>query len=347
MGLAWFLVFVSCNDLIVGPDPANSPVRNFELLWRDFDAHYSLFDYKKIDWDSLYVVNRALVNHATPNSQLANVMKNLLRPLNDGHVYLITEDERFVSNNERQSGRPDNFVFENVYTTYFARNMSTRGDGRYYYGRLQDSIGYLYIPTFEDKDYARIDQWVSELDKVLADLNGVTGLIIDLRNNGGGDAFNSVAVAGRFADRRRLFAYGYSRNGRRHNDFSSPYAWYVEPTGKRQFLGAIVVLTNKKTASAAERFVLSMRVLPHTTVIGDTTEGAFPHSLARELPNGWSYRVTVGVVVDHNHLTYEGVGIPPGISIGILSTDLSQKRDTILETALEYLTHAAINNKSR
>lgn len=329
--------FMGCPGLILGPDPENTPEVNFETLWRDFDQLYSLFPVKGINWDSVYMVYRPLVSRTSSDLALSTIFKNMLSLLNDGHVYLITPFERFISNSVRQESRPANFSFGDLLLTYFGNRISKAGDNRFWYGKLSDSIGYLYITTFEDKDFGRVDDWVVGIDQVLQDLSGVKGIVLDLRDNGGGDAFNGVAIAGRFADTKRLFAYGYSRNGSRHNDYSEPYAWYTEPTGNRQFVGPIAVLTNKRTASAAERFVLSMKVLPHVITIGDTTEGAFPHSVPREMPNGWAYRVTVGVVVDKDFNSYEGVGIPPDIQINITPSDSANRKDTILEGAIAEL----------
>jgi carboxyl-terminal processing protease len=50
----------------------------------------------------------------------------------------------------------------------------------------------------------------------------------------------------------------------------------------------VVVLTSRSTASAVESFVMSMRVLPHTTIAGDATGGGVGDPVFRELPNGWT-----------------------------------------------------------
>ena len=53
----------SCEKLFIKPDKENTPINNFELLWKDFDENYSFFEYKKINWDSLYNVYRPLVHN--------------------------------------------------------------------------------------------------------------------------------------------------------------------------------------------------------------------------------------------------------------------------------------------
>ena len=335
--IAWAscIILVSCSDFWLGSNPRNTPTVTFDQLWSVFDRYYSAFEIRGVNWDSLYTVYRPIIRDDMTELQLFNACEGLLAHLNDGHVYLLSPFKSAVSNAARQNARPLNFDFENIKQTYLKSTIQS--DGHFVTGTPATGIGYIWIPTFEDEDFARVDDWVKGLDDVLQTFENRDGMVIDVRNNGGGDASNAQAVAGRFADQKRLFSYGYSRNGPNRNDFSEPFAWYVKPTGKHRFLKTIVLLTNKRTASGAERFVLAMKALPQVIVVGDTTEGALPHALPRELPNGWVCRVTVGVVEGPDHRTYEGVGIPPDETVHISSTDASQAKDTILERAIQLI----------
>jgi len=79
---------------------------------------------------------------------------------------------------------------------------------------------------------------------------------------------------------------------------------YLHPVGSRSQLGVsygfrglrytdpIALLTNRRTFSAAESFVLAMRTLPQVTIVGDTTGGGSGNPLHRELPNGWGLSVS-------------------------------------------------------
>jgi Peptidase family S41/Tricorn protease C1 domain len=327
----------ACGDLLLDDNPKNTPENNFDLLWKDFDQLYSLFDLKKVDWDSLYAVYRPQVHANTSERELFSILSSLLANLNDGHVYLLAPFAGFVSNQQRHAHWAENFNFNNIRDTYLRNTLRVAGGGKLIYGNVTADIGYLYLASFEDEDFGKIDDWAKEIDGVVEALRAFKGLIVDVRNDGGGDAFNAQYIADRFADTRRLFAYGMSRSGPRHNDFSEFYEWYVAPDGPRQFTKPIVLLTNRGTASGAERFTLAMKTLPQVTSFGDTTEGAFPHALPRELPNGWAYRVTVGVVLTAQKTSYEGQGIPPDVPVSITAADASQRKDTILDEAIAFL----------
>ena len=335
VGLFW----CSCQDLFFNPEPENTPPENFDLLWREFDQLYSLFDVKHVNWDSLYAVYRPQVTTATPPSALFDIMASMLSVLNDGHVYLISPFRGFASNEEAERTWRRNFTFSTVSGWYLKNTEQSAGSGRFIYGTVAPGIGYLLITSFEDVDFGAIDAWAKDIDNVVRDLSGNNGLIVDIRNNGGGDAFNAQYIARRFADQRRLFSLGYTRNGPHHADRSSPYEWYTSPGGPIQFTRPIVLLTNRFTASAAERFAFSMKVLPYVTVVGDTTQGAMPHAVPRELPNGWTYRVTVGLVTAADGTIYEGVGIPPDIPVNITPADSAMHKDTILDAAIQKLSN--------
>ena len=111
---------------------------------------------------------------------------------------------------------------------------------------------------------------------------------------------------------------------------------YLEPTGKRQFLGPVAVLTNRRTFSAAESFVLAMRTLPQVTLVGDTTGGGSGNPLFREMPNGWSLSVSRWLERAPDGTTHEGRGIGPHHHT-IIAAHLIGLSDPILLKAVEIL----------
>ncbi len=327
----------NCSELDT-PEPENTPTKNFDLLWNEFDVYYSSFIIKNINWDSLYSVYRPVVTDHTSDNQLFDLMANMLANLNDGHVALVAPFNAVFSNAAQKNSRPENFNITNIRNHYFSSAYRSAGDHHFDYGRMKSDpeVGYVYISSFEDVDFGRVDKWVSGIDEVVDELAGTKGMIIDIRDNGGGDAFNADAVAGRFTSAENLYGYDFSRNGPDHNDFSAPFPLTISPEG-HAYLKPVAVLINRNTASAAERFLLAMKTIPNVVVVGDSTEGALPHALPRELPNGWSYRVTVGVVNDRNGINYEGIGIAPDSLVVISAQEDEMGIDPIIDKAISIL----------
>jgi tetratricopeptide (TPR) repeat protein len=108
-----------------------------------------------------------------------------------------------------------------------------------------------------------------------------------------------------------------------------------------QFTGPTVLLTDRISASAAEAFTMAMRVLPHVTVMGDTTEGALSSQFPEKMPNGWTLWVAFKEFRDHEGVCWDGVGIPPDLRVINTAAEIAAGRDKTLEFARKYLEKGA------
>jgi carboxyl-terminal processing protease len=307
----------ACKD-IVGLNPDNSAAALFDQVWSDFDQHYSLFVVKKINWDSLRTVYRPRALAATTIDGTSAQIARMLGKLQDDHV---------VFRGSRVGTSPHGGGFEEVNPSQYVQYGDGFSDGLYY-GTVRPTIGYLNIPTFEGTN------WLPEVDSALKVLGGMASIIIDVRNNDGGFLENATSAAGRFADRNASVAYVRYRNGPAHTDFTSPIVQEVSPAGARHFLGKIVLLTDRNTISAAELFVLSMRALGRTTVVGDTTAGETGSPFARELQNGWSYQFPESIEYTLDMKTFEDIGLPPDVYVLNALAASSAPNDLQLQRAI-------------
>lgn len=306
----------------------NTPKENFDALWSIVDEHYCFFEYKALDWDSIYNVYAPLVHDKMDNYQLFELCSDMLAELQDGHVnlssafstsyywkwfqdYPVNYDERIVHQNYL------NFDF-------YESNGIT-------YKKLQNNLGYLYYGSFSDA--------ISEngLDFILANLASCNGLIIDIRNNGGGSLTNVEVLASRMITDPILAGYICHKTGAGHNDFSEPYAYYYEPAQNHILANKpTVVLTNRHTFSAANNFVQVMKRLPQVTVIGDRTGGGSGLPFTYNLPNGWYIRLSSSPILDADGNDTEW-GIDPDIKIDMDTTAALNGHDTILDKAIDVL----------
>lgn len=326
-----------------GPtDPAPSPevarLRDFESLWTDFDSTYPFFPLKDVDWDSVRTATRPAVEAAETDRAFFDLLAEVLLALEDAHVRLTA---RFGTVTYRGwfEPFPHNFDFGVVAGTHLVDGPHLAPDGTMRYGRLGGEIGYVHIPSFGDGGHE------ADVEAVLAALEGIRALVVDVRDNGGGSDLNSRRVAGRFADRARLFRRIRVRDGPEHDDYTEPEDDVLEPAGTR-FDQPVALLTNRRVASAAEDFVLAMRVLPTVTVVGDTTGGASANPALRTLSNGWTYTVSRWLVTTPEDEVFEGVGLAPDHPVWISDEDRDRRRDTILESAVAVL-ESALTARSR
>ena len=327
--ILWLLVpmlFSSCEKLLIEPNPANHPAQNFDLLWRSLDEKYAYFPLKRIDWDSVYTVYRPRVRDDMSDRELFEVMADMLYTLRDGHVNLTSKFD--VSRNwDWFLDHPQNFNFSVIERNYLGREHQI---ARPFRTTVIDSVGYIYYGSF----LSLLDE--EGLDQLMKQYAGLKGIIIDVRNNGGGSIAMVDVLTSRFLQEKTLVGYSKYKNGPGHRDFTRPFAKYLEPGGEQQFMKPVAVLTNRSVYSAANEFVSFMSHLPHVTLIGDTSGGGGGAPYSGELMNGWTFRFssTQFFNADMQHIEE---GVEPDIKVDISQADAARGKDTILETALELL----------
>lgn len=315
---------VACNNSdLVGPEPSRDYGSMFDDLWTQFDLHYSYFDLRGIDWDAVGAHYRPLAVAAQSDAQFASVLGQTVAQLHDMHVSVTAGDVVYRYQSPYEAGMAINESA--IFGRYVTSPFQTSG-GHIRGGFVSPRVGYVRIASFIG------DDWAGEMDEALTRLSTVDAIIVDVRGNSGGSKTTATKIAGRFADRERIFGYVRLRNGARHDQFSDDIAETVKPEGSRHHAGRAVVLSNRGCMSAAEDFILAMHALPTVTVVGDTTIGASGGPLVRELANGWTYQLSQWVAYTADHETFEGVGLPPDVAVKA-SSGLSTT-DAVLERAI-------------
>jgi carboxyl-terminal processing protease len=325
-----------CDTMFLGPDPENTPEANFEVFWRDFDRYYAQFGVRHIDWDSVYSVTRPRITATMSDWQLHIVLAGLVRNINDMHVGLYTPFGIDGWNGAHDRSYPSmRLINARKYIEVGAAQNSVLE----YRQCLTAGIGYLIIPSFEGQGegMSSLDTRYEVIDDVLSRWKDMKAIIIDVRWNGGGNSTNAEAVAGRFADATHVYAQSRQKNGPAKTDFSPWLTHTIGPKGPYQFTKPVVVLTSRATSSSAEVFVLAMQSMPHVSVIGDTTGGGVGNPVYRELPNGWTYRLSTKIEADAQGRIVEGTGVFPMIPVRTTAADSANGTDRILEKALQIL----------
>jgi carboxyl-terminal processing protease len=307
----------------------SSQEKNFEYLWNTFDRKYALFVPKRIDWDALYRIYRPKVSSQTSDSELFNIMSDLLGHLNDNHVRLNSPNRAYRSGILGNMPPMDNF-FPLIVNKYLHRYEDHAAS--IFSGWLTDSIGYFHIQHFND-----VEQSSSVIDQIINEFKDTKGIVIDVRENYGGEDEVGKVIADRFADKKRLYMLKSYKNGNLHNDFAPPQKRYVEPEGPIQYTKPVILLVNRFSISEAEVFTLAMRVLPHVTVIGDMTSGVFADVGKDTLPNGWTFRCPYNLIVDASGFCWEGIGIPADVHQTITKEDIDSGHERLLDLAIALL----------
>lgn len=308
----------------------NNPEGNFEALWKIIDEQYCFLDYKGeeygLDWNEVYKQYKKRITPNMPPAGLFEVLGDMLAELRDGHVNLYSS-----SNVARYwkwyEDYPENFN-DSVQKLYLGTDYKIASGLKYKI--LDDNIGYIYYSSFSNP----IGN--GNIDQVLYDMAICDGIIIDVRNNGGGTITNAAKLASRFTNEKVLTSFILHKTGKGHSDFSKPEPVYLEPSNHIRWQKKVAVLTNRHSYSATNDFVNSMRLLPNVTTIGDRTGGGSGLPMSSELPNGWSVRFSSSPHLDA-HMEHIEFGIEPDIKINMTREDLLRNKDTIIEKARAFL----------
>ena len=334
----------------------SGPEKNFEALWGTFDKRYAFFKERGVDWQAQYKKFRPQVDAKTTDKELFKTVCDMLAPLKDGHVTLRA----------RRLGVPE-FCPEEL--PHFTKEFSTRKLERQYKALVQktltdndfgkpkaagkilsyahnDEIGYLLIREFDRVNRLKLE---TALDEALGAMDGIDGLIIDIRLNPGGTTGITYRIANRFADKRRIGHHEKTKKANGKNAFGPLRTFHMQPPeakkNHRTFTGPIVLLTHGASYSAAVLFAMIMRELPHVKIIGTPTNGIFSNMLERKLPNGWKYTLSFQVNYTANMECLETKGVPVHVKVLNKRTDLKTGIDPLVTKALEMLSAKKVPEK--
>ena len=308
----------------------DNPLGNFDALWTALDEHYCFFGYKDVDWDEVGERYRTQILDEMSSSELFDVCAAMLEELQDGHVNLISSWD--VSHYWIWENYPQNYD-ERLVNEYYL-NFDYRTASGIKYQILSNNYGYMQYASFSDG----IGE--GNLDNVLSYLAASDGLIIDVRDNGGGYLSNVETLVARFIT-EDIYAGSIShKTGPGHDDFSDPYDYYFGPASsdRIKYLKPVVILTNRSSFSATNNFVSIMQYVPNVKIVGDSTGGGSGLPFTSEIPIGWTVRFSACSIRDaEGNETEFGVAPSEGCRVDMDEEDALEGRDTILETAFEVL----------
>jgi len=151
-----------------------------------------------------------------------------------------------------------------------------------YSGMLNDSIGYISITTFNENTARQVKEALLELKKN----PGLEGLVLDLRDNGGGLLESAVQIAGYFVPKgTKIVSTKY-----RGSEHEKIYKTTQKPIDQKL---PLAVLVNGNTASASEILSGSLQDLDRAVIIGERSYGKGLVQTSRPLPYDGMLKVTM------------------------------------------------------
>jgi len=171
-----------------------------------------------------------------------------------------------------------------------------------YWEVLDGNIGYLEITTFGMETGTEVNSALEDLKA-----QGVTSLIIDLRDNGGGYLISVQNIAGFFLPKGSVVL---------QQEYIDGSVDQTRTTGATQYsFDKIIVLTNENTASAAEVLAAALSELIDATLVGTNTYGKGTVQETRSFADGSALKYTVAQWLTPEGKKIHGEGIAPDVEV--------------------------------
>jgi hypothetical protein len=194
---------------------------------------------------------------------------------------------------------------------------------------LDGNVGYLKINGFLPPEEAG-----PTMAAAMEFLKNSDALIVDLRDNGGGDP-NGVAMLVSYIEPPQILINTFHRRDKPVNDqiWTMPYV----PGGRWSTDKPVYVLTSKDTASGAEEFAYDMQQLKRGTVVGAPTWGGANPGKIEPIDDHFAIFIPFGSAVNPISKTnWEGRGVKPDVAVDpavALETARRMAITKLLETA--------------
>ena len=193
------------------------------------------------------------------------------------------------------------------------------------YEMLEDQIGYLAVSEFDSVTYGQYEEALEALSD-----HGMEGLVVDLRNNPGGN-LNTVCDMLDLVLPEGTIVYMEDKEGKRQN-YSSYDAHQLDVP--------MAVLVNGNSASASEIYAGAIQDHEAGTIVGTQTYGKGVVQQIFDLGDGTSVKLTIAEYFTPKGRSINGEGVTPDLEVEYEPDEKDPEADNQLEAAAEAVKQA-------
>ena len=205
----------------------------------------------------------------------------------------------------------------------------------------ENDYGYVKIDSFSDNSVLTIQLW-ERLIRTLKQY-AVGGLIIDMRQNGGGSGFLADQMAAYFFQEPHVLGNSGFYDEDRGEFYFDPEGQdrYYLPAEDLRYDGEVAIIVGPFCLSACEFFSYDMTIDDRATVVGHYPTGGLGGSIKSiKMPDEEYFTYTIGRAVDADgEIHIEGKGVPPSVQVTVTEENLlaDEDEDVLLDAAIAHL----------
>lgn len=171
------------------------------------------------------------------------------------------------------------------------------------YDMIDKELGYIRLTQFQENSYKEMVDAVKSLSG-----KGAKGIVLDLRNNGGGLLNEAISIASVFLPINKTVVFTRERD-KQEKHYKTESVYYTNRTIP------MVILVNEWSASASEIIAGAMQDYKRAVVVGKSTFGKGSVQSIIQLTDGSAVRLTTSRYYTPNGRSIQGVGIKPDVEV--------------------------------
>lgn len=317
--------------------PGSDALASFDVLWYGFQEHYAYFDLRGVNWDEMRAIYRPQVTAETDDETLLNIFIQMLGPLRDGHVSLITPEGQIADDvlPDWAEGLEAELMVD-VVRQAFAQHApeGTRPASSMGLGMTAEGLGYMTLVNFDETLVAGEVTMASIMGALLTAEPEMKALVIDTRVNFGGSDLAGYALAAQLTSHPVEIG---SKAVWEQGDWHADTPLMIQPAAEHVWDGPVYLLTSGVTISAAETFALALSHFDNVTLVGAPSNGILSDMSFLTLPNGWVASLSNERYLNAAGENFEGAGVPVDIAVPVLPEEIAAGRDRAYEAVLQHL----------
>ena len=206
---------------------------------------------------------------------------------------------------------------------------------------MDNGYGYVRISGFSQDPLVMLRLWEWMIDTL--NRQQIPGLVIDIRDNGGGFNLDNVMAAYFFREEHVV-----------GNDatYYADVGFFVDPILEerlalppdgRHYPGPVAVIVGPNCQSACESFAYNMTLNDRAAIVGHYTTSGLGGSITPIfMPDGVRFQFTISRALDADgNIRIEGIGVPPTVHVPVTEETLFAEGDVLLDAAVDYVDEAS------